>query len=275
MKLFAPISVIIWITLAASLCIFGGGCGSTGKAGASSDYVQSFKAGRYADAYEASSKASLRASGFQRDQAALIAGLSAQALNRNEDAEKHLTPLVGNADPRVAGEAGAALGLIAAEQGKHEKAAELLMKAGRKLENDQAARAFMYAGDSYKSLGKPFEARGMWSLAQTKVASDASLRVMIGDRLSAGTTSPAPPKPTTTPGAVQFTVQVGAFSSFTNAQKQLGRFRAWGSPRVVEMNRGGKQMFVVRVGNYATRAEADRIKKSIGKEATVMTTAGE
>ncbi len=76
-------------------------------------------------------------------------------------------------------------------------------------------------------------------------------------------------------GATRWTVQVGAFSSFTNAQKQLGRFKAWGLPRVVELNRGGKQLFAVRVGVYTTRAEADRIKASIGKDATVVTTADE
>jgi cell division protein FtsN len=136
----------------------------------------------------------------------------------------------------------------------------------------QAARAFMYAGDSYKSLGKATEARGMWSLAQTKVTNDAALRTMIGDRLSAATNPPPVPPTVAKPakGSSQYTVQVGAFSNFTNAQKQLARFRAYGSPRVVEITRSGKKLFVVRVGAYGNRADADRVAKNIGAEAKVM-----
>jgi tetratricopeptide (TPR) repeat protein len=270
------------IALAASiaLAMLATGCASSGPRGrGSGDYVRSFEAGRYAEAYDLASKASQKGTGFKRDQAALIAGLSAQALNRNAEAEKFLEPLVTSGDPKVNAEASAALGLVYAEAGKHDQAVELLSKAGRDLEGDQAARAFMYAGDSYKSLGKTSEARGMWSLAQTKVTNDAGLRVRIGDRLSAATTPPTPPGPGTapikSPAATQFTVQVGAFSNFTNAQKQLSRFRAYGSPRVVEVNRGGKKLFVVRVGQYNNRTDADRVAKNIGAEAKVMTTAGE
>lgn len=267
--LISSLAVIATFVLSFAL----GGCASGGPRGrGSGDYVKSFEGGRYAEAYELASKASQQGSGFKRDQASLIAGLSAQALNRNTDAEKFLEPLVSNGDPKIASEASAALGLVCAETGKHDKAVDLLAKAGRAMEGDQAARAFMYAGDSYKSLGKATEARGMWSLAQTKVTNDAALRTMIGDRLSAATNPPPAPPAVTKPtkGATQFTVQVGAFSNFTNAQKQLARFRAYGSPRVVEITRSGKKLFVVRVGAYANRADADRVAKNIGAEAKVM-----
>jgi len=253
-------------------------CSRDGKSAGSSDYVKAYDSGRYADAFVGASAAAARGSGVKRDNAALIAGLSAQALNRNAEAEKFLRPLIANPDPVFSGEAGAAVGLIAAEQGDHTQAATLLSAAGRKLQADGAARAFMYAGDSYKSSGKTAEARGMWSLAQTKVATDSSLRVMIGDRLSKATSSPIKPA---TPVAAKnaagniFCVQVGAFSSFTNAQKQLGRFRSYGAPRVVEVDRGGQTLFTVRVGNYTDRAEADRVAKNIGAEAKVMLATGE
>ncbi|MEI7657868.1 MAG: SPOR domain-containing protein [Phycisphaerae bacterium] len=260
--------------LVASLSL-ASGCASGNAGGkATGDYVRAFESGRYAEALDQASRAAQAGSGFKRDQANLIAGLSAQALNRNAEAEKYLAPLVKNGDPKVASEASAAFGLLCAEEGRHAQAVELLTNAGHSLQGDQAARAFMYAGDSYRSLDKETEARGMWSLAQTKVADDAALRVMIGDRLNAAAKPPAAaPKPG--PGKTQFTVQVGAFSNFTNAQKQLSRFRAYGNPRVVELNRGGAKLFVVRVGNYNQRQEADRVAKTIGAEAKVMTTAGE
>ncbi len=262
-------------TIAPAMMIVGG-CAS-GNAGGrgTGDYVRAFEAGRYAEALDQASRAAQQGSGFRRDQANLIAGLSAQALDRNAEAEKYLAPLVKNGDPKVSGEASAALGLLCAEQGRHAEAVELLADAGRSLQGDQAARAFMYAGDSYRSLDKETEARGMWSLAQTKVADDAALRVMIGDRLNAAAAAPAVAAAKPAPGKAQFTVQVGAFSNFTNAQKQLARFRAYGNPRVVEMDRNDKKLFVVRVGNYDQRQDADRVAKTIGAEAKVMTTVGE
>jgi cell division septation protein DedD len=269
-QLISRVLALVAATLIASTPL---GCNSSGGASGGSDYVRAYEAGRYNEAFDLASKAANRGRGISRDQAALIAGLSAQALGRADDATKYLTPLVSNPDQKTSGEAAAALGLIAAEKGKHADAAEMLAMAGRKLTGDHAARSFMYAGDSYKTLGQSEEARGMWSMAQTKVTDDRGLRVMIGDRLNSTVVAP-PPAPVKVapnqPGATRFCVQVGAFSSFTNAQKQLGRFRAYGTPRVEEVSRGGKTLFVVRVGNYADRAEADRVAKNIGKEARVM-----
>lgn len=271
--------VVLAVVLVASIApalMMAAGCasGNTGGRG-NGDYVRAFESGRYAEALDQASRAAQQGTGFRRDQANLIAGLSAQALNRNPEAEKYLAPLVKNGDPKVSSEASAALGLLYAEGGRHAEAVELLAAAGRSLQGDQAARAFMYAGDSYRSLDKETEARGMWSLAQTKVTDDAALRVMIGDRLNAAAAKPAVPVAKPAPGKTQFTVQVGAFSNFTNAQKQLARFRAYGNPRVVEVDRNGKKLFVVRVGNYDQRQDADRVAKTIGAEAKVMTTAGE
>lgn len=264
----------LFALLAIAAGVIASGCSSNQSA--KGDYVKAYEGGRYTDAFESASKQATTGTGPKRDQAALIAGLSAQALNRDNDAEKYLGMVVNSPDAKIAGESGAALGLLAVERGQYAEAADLLGTAGRKLEGDNGARAFMYAGDAYKSLGKTSEARGMWSLAQTKVKNDAGLRVMIGDRLNAPIVTPVAPKAPTKAGATMFTVQVGAFSSYTNAQKQLSRFRAYGSPRVVEVTDSkGKKLFAVRVGTYATRPEAERIKNNIGAEARVMTTAGE
>jgi len=251
-----------------------GGC-SSAQTGSKGDYVKDYESGRYTEAYDAASKQATQGPAAKRDQAALIAGLSAQALNRDDEAVKYLSQAVENPDPKICGEAGAALGLIASERGDHLEAAEQLAKAGGRLQGDNAARAYMYSGDAYKSLGKTTEAKAMWSLAQTKVEKDAGLRVMIGDRLAAASKPPTPP-PATAKGPVRFTVQVGAFSSYTNAQQQLARFRAYGSPRVVEItDKQGRKLFAVRVGSFATRPEADQVKNNIGKEAVITTTAGE
>lgn len=255
------------------------GCAGSGSA-SKADYVAAYQSGRYSEAFESASRQATVGSGPRREKASLIAGLSAHALSRNDDAVKFLSPVQNSSDNAIAGEAGATLGLIAAERAQHEQAAELLVKAGRKLDGDNAARAFMYAGDSYKSLRKDTEARGMWALAQTKVQNDSNLRVLIGDRLRTSTpgTTPSQPASPTQPGtgAVRHTVQVGAFSSFTNAQRELSRYRSYGNARVVEItSRDGKKLFAVRIGQYATRAEAERVRQNIGGGATITTTAGE
>jgi cell division septation protein DedD len=266
--------------LLAALCAAASLAGCSGSGGsAQADYAAAYKNGRYSEAFESASRQATVGSGPRRERASLIAGMSAHALNRNEDAVKFLTPVQNSSDDAIAGEAGATLGLIAAEKMQHEQAAELLVKAGRRLDGDNAARAFMYAGDSYKSLRKDTEARGMWALAQTKVQNDSNLRVLIGDRLRTSTPAATPSQPTTPsqPGAgVRHTVQVGAFSSFTNAQKQLSRYRSYGNARVVEItSRDGRKLFAVRIGQYATRAEAERVRQAVGEGASLTTTAGE
>ena len=65
------------------------------------NYREVYEAGRYREAFDAAVQTEGKASGAARTQAALVAGLSAQAINRNEDAEKWLMPLVDDSDPDI------------------------------------------------------------------------------------------------------------------------------------------------------------------------------
>jgi len=240
------------------------GCGSSSKAG--SDYVTAYEQGRYAEAYESASRIADKKSGQERERAGLIAGLSAQRLGRDSDAERWLAPVLTSPDSAIAGRAGAALGLISQETGRNREAAAFLEKASSKLAGDEAARASMYAGDSYRALGQPAEALIAYTRAQAMVESDAQLRGMIADRMASGSAGG--------PGSAvkgSWSVQMGAFSTEKNAQTEAAKAARFGAPRVVPITSSkGQRLFAVRVGAFPSRADADALKARIGPTARVL-----
>lgn len=266
---------LILCVVAVSLMALGGlgGCASSEK-GSTLNYRELYEAGRYREAFDAAVQTEGKASGTARTQAALVAGLSAQAINRNEDAEKWLTPLVDDSDPIIAGNALATLGLIAEEREQHQKAAGMLIKASEKLTGDDAGRAAIYAGDAYRAMSLRDRAREQYVRAQ-KLVTDSTLRTMVNDRL-ASVSGTAPTK-----SAGNFTVQVGAYSTFQRAQAQADRIRpkavsaGLDVPRVVTTFSGSKKLYAVRVGRYQDRARAAAAAARMGSEARVSSTIGE
>lgn len=147
----------------------------------------------------------------------MVAGLSVQAINRNEDAEKWLTPLVDDSDPIIAGNALATLGLIAEEGEQHQKAAGMLIKASEKLTGDDAGRAAIYAGDAYRAMSLRHRAREQYVRAQKLM--DSTLRTMVNDRLASVLGDCADEVGRELHGAG------GAYSTFQRAQVQADRIR--------------------------------------------------
>lgn len=281
-RTFERAAIAAW---AIGLVFFLVGCSSGGKKEADQGppYDQLYSSGKYAEAYEEASKVAASLSGKDKQHAALVAGLSAHALNRNPEAEKWLRPLTTSTDPQVAGESMATLGLILQEQSRHAQAAEMLSGAANKLTGDQSARAALYAGDSYRALGKRDDANRLYELAKTKVERDNALKVMITDRL-AGVPPPAKGSKiaagsgsrVTTPNAMPqmrggaFTVQVGAFSSPALAQKEAAKFRRWGAPQIAPVTKNGQTLYAVRLGSFATKADAENFRRQIGSTARVV-----
>lgn len=250
------------------------GCSSSQKAG-QADYRELYNQHRYADAYKAALEAETTGSSVQKEQAALIAGLSAAALGKNAEAEKILKPLVQSNDKTVSGKAAAQLGLIAYEQDRHAEASELLTEAATKLTGDEAARASLYAGDALRAQGRISDARASYERAQSQVQNDSTLKVLISDRLAAVSGQQRS-------GTGNFTVQLGAFSSFQRAQVQADRYRVraqaagMSTPRIVQTtNAQGTKVYAVRVGRFASRNAAEAAQKSLGSEAKIMTVTNE
>ncbi|MDX2148264.1 MAG: SPOR domain-containing protein [Planctomycetota bacterium] len=291
------------------------GCGSRPVA-PSGGYTDLYRSGAYAEAYSSATQAYLAQTSGKRDDAALIAGLSAQAMNKREDAERWLTPLLKSGDRAMAGRAGAALGLLAQDSRNHQEAARLLEDAGEKLTGDERARAFLYAGDSQRALKKDTEAQALYQRALKAAERDEHVKSVIASRIAG---VPPPPRPTTNPAGSggtrlladssttardpsrdkswsgldsplwfrssatgAYTVQAGAFSSRSrattqaNAMKVRANSMGLGVPRVASVqDRGGKTLYAVRVGRFATRQDAERAARSMGSGAIAVHAPGE
>jgi tetratricopeptide (TPR) repeat protein len=268
------LAAVLWVGVGTFL----GGCASSQPKTA--DYNAQFASGRYSDAYENASKVASSLHAENRDQAALVAGLSARALGRNQEAKNWLTPLAANADAAIAGKACVALGSIAQEEGRHVEAADYFTRAGSRLPGDDAAHALMCAGDSLRALHKPQQAMAKYQEAKAKVVSDQHLRVEIGDRLAGGgppMTAAAAVKPAgptspkaSTARAGRFTVQTGAYASLNKAKALAKRYQAKGPAKTVALkDHSGRTVYAVQVGRYATRQDAEKVRQAVGNGAIV------
>lgn len=270
---------VVGVALSMSVAAVVGGCASrpsTPKTPAE-DYAAMYATGQYQAALEASSKVAGSLRAYDKAKASLIAGLSAQALNRNTEAKKFLTPLLEENDPGIAGKAAAALGLIAQEAGQHAEAANLLSAASKQLLNDDKARAAMYAGDSFRAIGKLDEAQRHYLLAQEAIREEGNLRLLVGERLTSlgkqvavknampkqngtvstktSTGSTAPSKTTTT--AVTPPLRTGQSGSAQNGgtlatakPEPSPSFKFQGVPQAV--NRSAPNGYSVQAGSFAS-----------------------
>ncbi len=208
-------------------------------------YVDAYNRGSYAAAKTQALTAYSGATGAKREQAALIAGLSAQALEQNVEAKRYLRPLLPSQDSEIAGRAGAGLGLIARDEGDKSSAAKLLADAALKLKGDDSAKAAMFAGDAFTSLAKPADASAQYSLA-ARAATSSTLKAQIQDRRA----------------GKKFAVQAGAFATRANADKRLREVApkstafGYGSPRIVSGTSAGKPVFFVYIGEFGLRQDA-------------------
>ena len=129
--------------------------------------------------------------------------------------------------------------------------------------------------DALRAQGRISDAKASYERAQTQVQNDSTLKVLISDRLAAVSGQQRS-------GTGQFTVQLGAFSSFQRAQVQADRYRVraqaagMSTPRIVQTtNTQGAKVYAVRVGRFASRSAAETAQKALGSEAKVMTATNE
>lgn len=235
----------------------GGGSGAvsahTSGGGRQEAYVEAYATGKYGLARSLAEAEMRRSEGERAERPTLIAGLASHALNDHAEAERLLSRVTASRDPQISGRAEAALGLIAAERNQHEKAAGLLISAARKLSGDEGARAAMKAGDSLMALRRQPQAKTQYTLAST-MASSPELKKAVADRLESG----------------NYTVQVGVFNSRVNAQKAARDIAAAADslglqPRIVERTDDkGRPSFVVQVGRFTSRQQAQAAKSQLG-----------
>jgi len=241
--------------IAAAAVILGAGvlAGCQGSGASSTVYLQKYDRRDFTGAKAEAVQAYASSTGPQREQAALIAGLSAQSLKQPAEAKRYLRPLLASKNPDIAGRAGAGLGLLARDEGDKTNAAKLFSEAAPKLTGDESAKAAMFAGDAYQSLGRADAAATQYANAKKAIKSPSLLRE-LADRTSGKT----------------FTVQAGAFSSKPNAEKRARDVASrcvamgLGQPRVITGTSGGKPMYYVYVGEFALRQDAAEAMRKVG-----------
>lgn len=240
-----------------SLCVFialASGCASS----RSTRFVRDYNAGRHAMAYRGATDAATTSIGADREEAALIAGLSAHALADTINASTWLTPLLQSPDRSIASRAAAALGLIAQDRGDHERAASLLNQASLSLSGDDAAQAGLHAGEAFTELGQRDAAHRAYQRAFGQ-AQDPKLKQTLTDRLNNR----------------RFTIQLGAFADRRNADRVAHEHAAvtsglgLGVPRIVQTTENGRTLYLVQAGSFRTQSDAERIRTRLGVRAIV------
>lgn len=277
-------SLLAVAAASALLTLAPGGCASDGDkpgasaAGTTTDFERLYTQREYTKAYTAAAAAYTSTTGNAKERAALTAGLSLAALQppKEADAERWLRPLVDSSSTPIAGSASATLGMIVQRKGRHAEAVTLLTAASDKLTADDRARASMFAGDSLQALGRGPEAKSMYERAALST-SDRLLTIQITSRQSTVANDAAPAK-----GA--FTVQVASFADPAKARAAADRLAPKAAaaglttPRVVQTTgKNGATMHAVRIGRYATRADAQAAQRKLegGEGALVMVASGE
>ncbi|MCC6427803.1 MAG: SPOR domain-containing protein [Phycisphaerales bacterium] len=264
---------IALLAAAAALTLATGGCTSTSstKPNDRLTFVEDYTAGNYGSAYAGATAAAgnQSLSAAEREQANLIAGEAAYAMDKPIDAERWLNRAVDSSDPLIRGKAQANLGLIAMDKGNMTSAAALLGEASLALMGDEAARCALYAGDAHRAQNNESDALGSYRRAAGLVKNDSELRTDISDRIAGhGPTPTSSARPTPAQAKGPFTLQLAAFSSPQKAQQHIAKTRSQsarlnlGAPHMVPAYRNGKILYTVRVGTFNARPDADRVKAS-------------
>lgn len=229
-------TVGIGFALAGVMAGFGGCRASHSHSALTSPaYISLYRSGQYAEAFEAAKGVPTSASGRER----LIAGMALEALDRDAEARQWLEPISRSADRQIRGRANATLGLILAKEGKHAEAAALLDRATADLSGPMKGWAAWYGAREYDEIGDSRGARRLSALSQLR----GGLSVTV-------------------PHPGDFTLQLGSFTSRSRAQSraratiQAARSAGLETPRVELTVAGGRTLYAVRVGPFATKGAA-------------------
>ena len=236
-----------------SACAGGGGSGQAG-------YREYFEAGQYQLAL-AEARARAGQPGGSSD-AALVAGLAAEAMRDDATARRWLEPIARGTGDRAA-RARAGLALIELRTGDPLTAARDLEAVSVQLDGYDAREAARVAATAYERAGRKTDAERMRRRAMGVLATGGLSSTGLGGAgLSDG----------------GFTLQVGAYSTRSRANQRVAevasatRSAGLGSPRVELATRAGRVLYLVHVGRFASFGDAERARRTLGVS-TIVTDA--
>lgn len=195
-----------------------------------------------------------------RDEAAYMAGLSAIRLGQMSTAERYLRRATRSGDQGLKADALAELGLLYAAAGRYREAAAAFEQAAPRLQGQARASAYFHAGAALQKLGQTSRARANFTLARSH-SSDPAFRRRIDDEMA----------------TVGFTLQIGFFTSATNAQRAAASLnttpggRQLGPPRLVPATDAqGRSGYLVQIGQFSSYASAIGARRSLGSQTMVV-----
>lgn len=248
----------------AGLVLVLGGCAYTQNG---PDQVQAsqaaFARGDYAQAHASALRALSTVRGQEREEAAYLAGVSAYKLGYLQTAERYLTQASNSRDVSMSTDALSTLGLIYSQSGRYAQAADAFLRSADHQSGEDRAQAYFYGGIALQKLGRWPQARTSLLLARQSTR-DANLRSRIDEQLA----------------VTGYTIQLGAFSSRSNADKLAQQYalRAsrskLGSVFVTPSNGSGGVMYLVQVGRFATFSAASTGRDRLGVKDTVIVPLG-
>ncbi|MEM7683111.1 MAG: SPOR domain-containing protein [Planctomycetota bacterium] len=198
------------------------------------------------------------------DEAAYVAGLSAQRLGKFDRAITYLDRASRARDRRTAFDAAVSLGSVYTDTQRYADAADAFHLASELSSGDEQARALFYAAVAEQKLGRWASARTTLLLVKAK-AQDVSLRNQALEQLS----------------VTGYTIQAGAYRDRTNASQAAERLAV----RAAELNLDGPRLIdgrapngasvtLVQVGEFGTLEHAEQNARRLGEPAVVVKLAG-
>ncbi len=246
------------------------GCASTSTPTSPVDLqpvYQAYHAGNHEQSYALAKQ--LAATGGEKLalEAAYMAGMSAYQLGQPQQAEYYLSYAARSENKALAADAKAGLGLVYLQQGRTQAAESTLRLAADKLTGQDRANAYFYAGLAQQRQGLWNQARASFTQARA-LSNDPAFKEQCNQQLS----------------FTGFTLQTGAYSNLSNAQKQAQQLAqrthsAWlDQPRIVTASTGGggdgRRLYLVQVGQFSTYASALSARQRLGISSAIITPMG-
>lgn len=227
------------------------------------DALRAYEGGRYQESLRMSREVQSKASdAAERQQAAYVAGCSAQELRKKDEARAAFAVAARSSDPVVAGRSLVMQGNMAAEERRWSDAEALYSQAAGKLRGRDAELAREQARDASA------QAAAARTAAQAPAAPPPATT-------TANPPATPPPSPPPAPAAAgPWTIKTGAFANETGAQQHARNIakavKAAGlnPPKVRAVTGPSGKLWVVEVGEFSTKAEAEQKVKRLGVGST-------
>jgi tetratricopeptide (TPR) repeat protein len=230
------------------------GCGPDHAMHQLQDAQKAFNQQQYAKTYRLSSQVAGVRDPQLATQGSYLAGVSSRRMGHDEDALRYLQDATRSTDAALAGDAWAELGFLYNHQNKFRQSADAFGNAATRLSGQDRANAYFQAGIAQQKLGFWPAARSSLLLARG-YNRDHAIGSQIDEYLN----------------TVGFTLQVGAYSTQSNAQQRVRDVASRtqnlrvGLPQITSVvGSNGMTYYRVHVGRFTDYPSAASARKLMG-----------